>query len=345
MKRSGMLMPVTLVLLVFFLIQGGLGTSKSTPRLEGAGSTFVDPMMQEWADVYRKLYNVEVNYQAKGSGAGIRMPIDREVDFGCSDAPLSEEQLATAASAGGEVLHIPVCMGAIVMAYNLPGISDLTLSGQVLMEIYLGKIKCWDHQAIAKLNPNVKLPHTGISAACRSDSSGSTYILTDYFTKIDKKAWWPGKGTTIQLPGMIASQGTSAVAAYVKQTSGAIGYIELIYALKSKINFAKMINAKGNPIKADIKSVMAAAVGASIPDDLRFSITNASGPDSYPISGTVWALVYVNQPGDKVKHLTDFLTWVTHDGQKECEKLEYAPLLPALVKKIEAKLATIQRGK
>jgi phosphate transport system substrate-binding protein len=342
MKRSWMLM---LGMLMVLAVVGCWGSAKNAPRLEGAGSTFVDPMMQVWAEAYNKQKNVQVNYQAKGSGAGINHMTAKDVDFGCSDAPLNDEQLAKASKAGGEVLHIPLCMGGIVPAYNLPGINDLTFSGKVLMDIYLGKIRNWNDKAIAKDNPGVKLPDKEIAVAFRSDSSGSTYILTDFFTKIDEQAWTPGKSTAIKFPVGTGAKGTDAVAGFVKQNEGAIGYVELIYALKSNISYGKVINKDGNAIKADLKSVTAAAAGAEIPEDLRYSITNAPGKDAYPIAGTVWALVYANQPADKAKLLSDFLTWVTHDGQKECEKLHYASLPPALVKKIEAKLAKIQASK
>jgi phosphate transport system substrate-binding protein len=344
MKRSWMLQLGMLVILASAGV-GCWGTGKNPPRLEGAGSTFVDPMMQVWSAAYNKEKNVQVNYQAKGSGAGIHMMTDKEVDFGCSDAPLNEEQLAKATAAGGEALHIPLCMGGIVPAYNLPGISDLTFSGKVLMNIYLGNITRWNDKEIATLNPDVKLPDKEIAVAFRSDSSGSTYILTDYFTKIDEQAWKPGRSTAIKFQVGTGAKGTDAVAGFVKNNEGAIGYVELIYALTNKITYGKVINADGKAIKADMKSVTAAAAGAKIPDDLRYSITNASGPDAYPIAGTVWALVYVNQPADKAKPLTEFLTWITHDGQKHCEKLHYASLPPVLVKKIEAKLAKIQAAK
>src|SRR5262249_47578678 len=162
-------------------------------HLEGAGSTFVDPMMQEWAQIYNKEKNVQVNYQSKGSGAGINMMTEKEVDFGCSDAPLNEEQLAKAKEKNGDVIHVPLCMGGIVPAYNLPGNPDVKFSGQVLIDIYLGKITSWDHEDLKKINEGVNLPKEKISVAFRSDSSGSTYILTDFFTKVNSSAWTPGK--------------------------------------------------------------------------------------------------------------------------------------------------------
>jgi phosphate transport system substrate-binding protein len=338
MKRSWMLV---LGMLVILITAGCWGSGKNLPRLQGAGSSFVDPMMQEWAAIYKKEKNVEVNYQSKGSASGISMMTGKEVEFGCSDAPLDEEQLAKAKSAGGDVVHIPLCMGGIVPAYNLPGVSDLVFSGPVLMDIYLGKIKRWNDEALVKLNPEQKLPDKEIAVAFRSDGSGSTYILTDYFTKIDKEAWTPGRSTNVKFPVGTGAKNNAGVAGFVKKTEGSIGYVELIYALKEKITYGSMLNKSGKPIKADMKSVTAAAATAEIPDDLRYSITNAPGAEAYPIAGTVWALVYVKQPAQKSKLLTDFLTWVTHDGQKYCENLHYAPLPEALVKRIDAKLKMI----
>jgi phosphate transport system substrate-binding protein len=273
------------------------------------------------------------------------MMTKKEVDFGCSDAPLNEEQLKTAEESGGEVVHIPLCMGAIVPAYNLPDAPELVFSGPVLMNIYLGKIKKWNDPALVKLNPGKNLPKLDISVAYRSDSSGSTYILTDYFMKIDDQAWSPRRGTSIAFPVGTGSKGTDGVAGFVKQTEGAIGYVELIYALKNKIPYGSVINAKGKAIKGDMKSVTAAAATAEIPDDLRYSITNAPGEDAYPIAGTVWAIVFTKQPAKKAEPLREFLTWITHDGQKHVEKLHYAPLPEKVVKKIDAKLAKITAGK
>jgi phosphate transport system substrate-binding protein len=328
------------------MIVFGLGCFGDRKRpLQGAGSTFVDPMMQEWASIYKKEKGVSVNYQPKGSGAGISMMTGKEVDFGCSDAPLNKEQLATAEDKGGEVLHIPLCMGAIVPAYNLKEAPDLVFSGRVLMDIYLGNITKWNDPALKKLNPMAKLPNEEISVAYRSDSSGSTYILTDYFMKIDEEAWTPKSATAIKFPVGTGSKGNDGVAGFVKQTRGAIGYVELIYALKNDISYGSVLNSKGKAIKGDMKSVTAAAATAEIPDDLRYSITNAPGKDAYPISGTVWAVVYAKQPARTAEPLREFLTWITHDGQQYTEKLHYAPLPEAVVKKIDAKLAKITSDK
>jgi phosphate transport system substrate-binding protein len=321
---------------------GGDSTKGGATRLDGAGSSFVDPMMQEWASAYNKAKGVKVNYQSKGSGAGISMMTQKEVDFGCSDAPLNKEQLAKAMDSGGEVIHIPLCMGGIVPAYNLEGLPDLVFSGQVLMDIYLGKITKWNDPAIAALNKGKKLPDEKISVCFRSDSSGSTDILTDYFTKINKEAWTPGRGTAIKFPVGTGAKGTDGVAGFVKQTGGAIGYVELIYAMKNNIPYGSVLNSKQKAIKADMTSVTAAAAAAEIPDDLRYSITNSESEDAYPISGTVWAILYTKPSGGKGKAVQEFLQWVTHDGQKLTEKLHYAALPEKVVKKIDAKLALVK---
>ena len=258
---------------------GGGGTTK---RLDGAGSSFVDPMMQEWAQIYNKEKGVQVNYQSKGSSAGIKMMTDKEVDFGCSDAPFNDEQIATCGEKNGEVLHLPLCMGAIVPAYNLDGVSDLVFDGPTLLKIFMGEIANWNDPALAKLNPKAKLPDQKISVSFRSDSSGSTYILSDYFTAIDKQAWTPGKGTALEFPVGTASKGNDGVAGFVKQTDGSIGYVELIYALKNSISYGSMVNSKGKTIKASMESVTAAAATATIPSDLRLLDRQLQGRGRLP---------------------------------------------------------------
>ncbi|MGL4554203.1 MAG: phosphate ABC transporter substrate-binding protein PstS [Gemmataceae bacterium] len=327
----------------FQLLAGmlALGCGDAKSRIEGAGSSFIDPMMQEWAGRYKKDKGVPVNYQSKGSGAGIKMMTGQEVDFGCSDAPLSDEQLESCRAAGGDVIHVPLCMGAIVPAYNLPGLPDLTFDGPALVAIFLGKITKWDDPALVKLNPGKKLPGTKITVAFRSDASGSSYILTDYFTQIDKAGWTPGKGTAPKFPHGTGAKGSDGVAGLIKGTEGTIGYVEMIYALKNDIPYGRVVNSKGKAVKAEMKSVTAAAATADIPDDLRYSIVNPPGEDAYPISGTVWAIAYVKQ-GPWGQKLKDFLWWVTHDGQALTETLHYAALPEPVVKKVEAKLGAIK---
>jgi phosphate transport system substrate-binding protein len=318
---------------------GGGGT------LQGAGSSFIDPMMQEWATAYYKAKQVKLNYQSKGSTAGIDMMTHKDVDFGCTDAPMTDEQLSKAKEAGGEVIHVPLLMGAIVPAYNLEGNPDLNFSGEVIGRIYLGKIKKWNDPAIKALNPEVDLPDLDIVPVRRSDGSGSTYILTDFLHKVLGDEWKPGVSTAIEWPAGNGQKGNDGVAGLVKRTNGAFGYIELIYALKNNISFGAVKNSKGKRIKADMKSVTAAAAAAEVPADLRYSITNAAGDDAYPISGTTWAVLYVKQPPDKAAALHDFLHWITHDGQEQIEKLHYARLPEGLVKKVDEKLALLKGGK
>lgn len=327
------------LLLLVGLVSVGCGDEKV--RLEGAGSSFVDPMMQEWAQIYKKEKGIAINYQSKGSGAGIKMMTGQEIDFGCSDAPLNDEQLNECKNVGGAVVHIPLCMGAIVPAYNLPDLPDLIFDGPTLIAIYLGKITKWNDLALAKLNPGRNLPDERITVAFRSDASGSTYILTDYFTQIDKAAWTPGKGTAPKFPIGTGAKGSDGIAGLVRGTRGTIGYVEMIYALKNNISYGRVVNSKGKAITAETKSVTAAAATVELPDDLRYSIVNAPGVEAYPISGTVWAITYVKQ-GKWGRQLKDFLWWVTHEGQKETENLHYAALPESLVKKIEAKLDSIR---
>lgn len=318
----------------------GCWGNKGPVRLQGAGSSFVDPLMQEWIEAYKG--SGEVNYQSKGSGAGIVMLTNKEVDFGCSDVPLNDEQTRQAQEKGGDVIHVPLCLGAIVPIYNLD-VPGLVFSGPVLRDIYLGKITRWNDEAIARLNPEKKdrLPDLAISVVYRADSSGSTDILTDYFSKLDKAAWPPGRGTAIAFPKGSGEKGSTALAGFVKQTKGAIGYVEITYAIKSHIPYGQMVNAAGKTVSADTKSVTAAAATADIPDDLKYSITNAPGEGAWPLAGTVWAITYVKQPARRAEPLRGFLHWVTHDGQQLAEKLHYAPLPEAIVKKIDAKLQLI----
>jgi phosphate ABC transporter phosphate-binding protein len=326
-------------------------------RLEGAGSTFINPMMQEWKDVYKKDKNIEINYQGGGSGKGITKMTTKEVDFGCTDAPLNKDQTEAAMKEGGEVVHIPLAMGAVVLAYNLGEDIDLVFDGEILTLIYLGKITDWNDDRILALQTDevkkklkdMKLP---IAPIHRSDSSGTTFIFTDYLTRVSPKMgdnqWKAGKGTVVQWPEGIgrAAAGSDGVTGEVKNNKGAICYVEVLYAKKNNIKYAALKNSKGNIIKADPKGVTAAAASTDIPDDLKYSIVNAPGEDAYPLAGTTWAVVYTKQPADKAKALADFLTWATSDeGQKLCEKLDYARLPESLLPKIQGKIKMIEAAK
>ncbi len=309
-------------------VGGGSGEAK---RLNGEGSTFVYPLMTKWASEYDKAKGVQVNYKSTGSGAGIQQMISKTEDFGCTDAPLNDEQLAKAKQEGGDVVHVPLAMGAVVPIYNLPEVKrPIRFSGKVLADIYLGNIKKWNDPALAKLNPGVELPDQDILTVHRSDGSGTTYIWTDYLSKVSDE--WKdqvGRGTSVNWPGRgVAAKGNEGVSGKVSQSGGSVGYVELIYAVQNKIGFGHVQNKQGAFPEPSLESVTAAAKGAmtNIPDDLRYSLTNASGKDSYPISGTTWAVVYVNQPPDKAPALKEFLRWVTHEGQQYTQDLTYARL-------------------
>jgi phosphate ABC transporter phosphate-binding protein len=318
-----------------------------TSRLNGAGSSFVKPMMDEWAKTYRNEKKVEVNYQSKGSSTGIEQMTNQEIDFGCSDAPMNPQQLKTAEGKGGKVVHIPLVMGAVVPVYNLPGVEKpLQFSGPVLADIFRRQITNWNDEALKKLNPGVMLPDKEIKVVHRSDGSGTNYIFTEFLSKVSP-AWEKQikYGTSVNWPeGTIGEKGNEGVSKSVKDTPGAIGYVELLYALKIGMKYGAVQNRESKFILADLQSVTAAAKGAlkDIPPDLRFSLTNASGEDAYPISGTVWAICYVKQPKDKAQPLKTFLHWVTHEGQEQAAALHYARLPQELIALIDAKLNEIQ---
>jgi phosphate transport system substrate-binding protein len=336
------------VLAAGVLVWSGCG-GPSEQRLNGGGSSFVNPIMTKWASEYQKAKGVKVNYQSMGSGAGIQQMIAKTIDFGSSDAPLNDEQLAAAKKAGGDVAHIPLVMGAVVPVYHLEGLQEsLRFSGPVLADIYLEKIKKWNHPELAKLNPGVALPDKEILTVHRSDGSGTTYIWVDYLSKISHE-WQKqvGLGTSVNWPGGVAAKGNEGVAGMVGQTPGSIGYVELIYALQNKIKFGAVENREGQFITPSLESVTAAAKSAltEIPEDLRYSLTNAPGKESYPISGTVWAVLYVDQPAHKGQAVVNFLRWVTHEGQEYAKDLDYARLPSELVKRLEIKLDQVRVGK
>jgi phosphate transport system substrate-binding protein len=324
-----------------------LGCS-SGKSIQGAGSSFVKPVMDRWVAEYTKNKGGEINYQATGSGNGIDSMIARSVHFGATDAFMTDEQLKKAREAanGGEVLHLPLVMGGIVPAYNLEGIDKpLHFTGEVLADIYMGKITKWNDPKLQALNEGAKLPAEGIAVCGRSDSSGSTNIFTDYLSKVSPEFKEKvGVGTKVDWK-VTGENGTSGVAGFLKKTANSLGYIELTYALQNKISYGAVKNQVGEFVLADLNTVKTAAENSlgTIPEDLRFSITNAPGKGAYPISGTTWAVVYVKQPKEEVaKALTEFFTWVIHDdGQKAAEKLHYAPLPAGLVTKIEASLQKI----
>ncbi len=326
-----------------------VGCGGKDKRLNAGGSTFVYPMMTTWADEYRKATGIEVNYQSIGSGGGIQQMTVKTFDFGCTDGPMNEEQLAKCRETGSEPLHVPLALGAVVATYNLPGVSEpLKFTGPVLADVFLGNIKKWNHEALRKLNPGVELPDQEIVVVHRSDGSGTTYIWVDYLAKVSPQ--WKtdvGVGTSVNWKVGIGQKGNEGVAGQVRRSPGSIGYVELEYALQNKMSVGLVKNKAGAFIKPTLQSVTAAANASltTIPEDLRYSITDAPGKESYPISGTVWAVVYDKLPAGKGQQVVDFLRWVTHEGQEHCEALNYSRLPKGLVERLEKKLDSIQVGK
>ena len=311
--------------------------------LTGAGATFPYPIYTKWFADYKKVDpSASFNYQAIGSGGGQKQILEGTVDFGASDGPMSDESLA---KAPGKILHVPTVAGAVAITYNLPGVNSLKLDGPTLADIYLGKITKWNDPAIAKLNGGEKLPATPIAVAHRADGSGTSYIFTDYLSSVSPE--WKSKvgaQTTVKWPAGIGGKGNDGVAGLVKQANGAIGYVELIYALQIKLTMAELKNAEGVFVKPSLDGITAAMQTATIPDDFRFSMVNAPGKDSYPISGATWLLVYQQQKdAAKGKALVSFLKWALTDGEKEVTALDYAPLPDAVQKKVLAEIDTIKQ--
>jgi phosphate transport system substrate-binding protein len=307
--------------------------------LLGAGSTFVNPLFSKLFYQYNQITGLKVNYQSIGSGGGILQLTNKTVDFGDSDAPLNDDQKN---KIGVPVLHIPMCSGAVVITYNLPGLKDtLKLTPAIVADIYLGKIKNWNDAQIAKVNPGVKLPNTSVIIAHRSDGSGTTNIFTTYLSQVSPE--WStkvGKGSSINWPAGIGGKGSEGVAGLVKQTPGGIGYVELAYAMQNKMAFAKMQNKAGKFITPTVTSTSAAG-NIQIPADGIVSLTNTDAPDGYPISGFTWALIYKeqnynNRSQDRATKLVKLLWWNIHDGQQYCEGLTYAPLSQAAVSVAES---------
>jgi len=305
----------------------GLSANASAQMMiNGAGATFPYPIYSKWFDAYTKVDpSVRFNYQSIGSGGGQKQILSQTVDFGASDGPMSDENLA---KAPGKILHIPTVAGAVVISYNLPGSPKLKLDGDTIAGMYLGQIKKWNDPKLAALNPGVKLPDQDIVVVHRSDGSGTTFIFTDYLSKVSSE--WKskvGNNTSVNWPAGIGGKGNEGVSGQIKQTPGAIGYVELIYAIQNKMPDAQVKNAAGEFVEPTIESVTAALATAEIPDDFRFSMTNAPGKDAYPIAGATWLLVYQQQKDPaKGKKLVDFLKWAAKDGEKMAKNLDYAPL-------------------
>ncbi len=322
----------------------GIASAQSVD-LTGAGATFPYPIYSKWFSYYAQRTGIKINYQSIGSGGGIRQLSEQTVDFGASDGPMSDQELANAK--GGPVLHFPTVMGAVVMTYNVPGINrPLNLSGDVIADIYSGKITKWNDARIIAQNRGVSLPNSDILVVHRSDGSGTTYIFSDYLTSVSP-SWASslGRGKEIKWPVGLGGKGNEGVAGQVKQTPASIGYVELAYAKQNKLPYANVRNAAGRYVAPSIASVTAAAAGMRLPKntDYRVSMVNAPGNDSYPIASMTWILVYQNQP-DRVKgaKLVNFLRWAYKDGEKAASSLDYAPLPAPMVAQLQNRLKTIR---
>ncbi len=312
-------------------------------ELLGAGATFPYPLYTKMFDVYHKITGVKVNYQSIGSGGGQRQLLNKTVDFGASDAFMTDEQLK---NVPGEILHIPVCLGAVVPTYNLPGNPEIKFTPEILAEIFLGKIKKWNEPRLAALNPSLKSINLDIIVVHRSDGSGTTFIWTDYLSKVSKE-WREkvGAGTSVNWPTGIGGKGNEGVTGLVRQTPGSIGYVELIYALQNNLPTGLVKTKKGKFVKPSIETVSSSA-NIDLPDDTRASITDTDSPEGYPISGFTWLLVYREQNYDgrkkeRAEALVKLIWWMTHEGQKYTKPLHYAPLPSQAVLKAEKIIKSI----
>ena len=320
-------------------------TVAQAKSLNGAGGTFIAPLATKWFSVYAGLTGVQVNYQAVGSGAGINQITAGTVNFGESDAIMTAAQQTAAEAAGGPILHIPMTSGAVAVIYNLTGINSGTikLTGDVLAKIYLKTITTWNDPQITALNPGVNLPNTPIAVVHRSDGSGTTYIFTNYLSKVN--ADWStkvGHATSVNWPGDIGAEKSAGVAGSVQQTPGAIGYVELAYAIQNNLPWVLLKNAAGNYEAPSLAGTTAASQGITLPDDMKIMITNSSNPDAYPICGFTWVLAYQHQT-DQANGLAlvNMLWWAIHDGQQYGTALDYAALSSAAVTKAEQEILSI----
>jgi phosphate transport system substrate-binding protein len=317
-------------------------------RLTGAGATFPNPIYTKWFDAYSKKTGIQINYQSIGSGGGIRQFTEGTVDFGATDGPMNESQIQ---AVNGNVLHVPAVLGAVVVTYNLPslGATKLKFDGNALTDIFMGRITKWNDPKLAAINPGVKLPDLDLIVVHRSDGSGTTYVFTDYLNKFSRE--WKDKvgyATSVNWPVGLGGKGNEGVTQQVKQVEGALGYVELIYALSNRLPHAEIKNASGNYIDPSLETVTAAAAGMKLPKDtdFRVSITNAPGAEAYPIASFTWLLVKKdNKDPAKAKLIRDFLTWmITPEAQKMASELHYSPLPAPVVSLIQARLPTLKAG-
>ena len=340
------LLIAVLPLLPFALVAcngSGPGTAGDV-RLQGAGASFPNPIYQKWFSEYNKITpSAKFDYQSIGSGGGIKQITSRTIDFGGSDAPMKDDDLK---AAPGAILHIPTVIGGVVVTYNLPEVqAELKLTTAAVAGIFLGQVKKWNDPAIASANAGVSLPAKDITVVHRSDGSGTSFVWTDYLSKVSPE--WKekvGVGTSVNWPVGVGAKGNEGVTGQVKQTPYSVGYVELIYAEQNKLPYGSIQNSAGEFVKPSLDSITAAASGAAatIPDDLRVSITNATGAGAYPIASFTYLLVYQDQAdGVKGKELVNFLWWATHEGQQLAKTMGYSPLPAEVVTKAEGKIKAI----
>lgn len=342
---------LAVVVLISVWIQAGCFSGRhnrgDSIKIQGAGSTFVNPLMQKWVHEFGNYDTaVKIDYQSIGSGGGIKQLKERTIQFGATDVAMSLEDMR---SAPGEIIHIPIILGAVVLTYNLPGVqTTLRFSPETIVDIFLGKITRWDDERIRNDNPGVELPAVDLTVVHRSDGSGTSAVFTNYLSKISPE--WKervGEGTSPSFPVGLGGKGNEGVTGQIKQTPNTIGYVELAYAVKNKLPVAELRNRAGNFVSPTFSSVTSAAAEAiaETPDDLRVSITNASGPDAYPIASYVFVLVYKehDQP-NLAKALVDFLVWGLNDGQKHAQPLYYSPLPEEMVKRATRRIGEITTG-
>jgi phosphate transport system substrate-binding protein len=335
-------------------LASGCGGCSRSPRVNAGGATFVDPIMQRWSGEYKRLRDVEIDYVKSGSGQGVQQMTARTIDFGCTDAPMKKGQLDEAKAKGGEVVHVPLVMGAVAVVYNLPEVqSPLKLTGPVIADIYLGKVAKWDDPAIAGLNPGVALPDRDITPVYRAEASGTSNIFTEYLSKTSPEfkarvgattdpKWPEGRGT--------GQKGNDGVAGHVKNNPGTIGYVESLYAKRNGLPTALVRNRAGEFLAPETDAVTAAAAEAMREKpaeepyslhELTYSLTDAAGAKSYPVCGISYAVLYTRQPKDKGPVIVEFLKWATTDGQQFAKELEYAPLPDDLRKKVQERLGQV----
>jgi len=311
--------------------------------VNGAGATFPFPIYSKWFYEYNKETGTQINYQSIGSGGGIQQLTAGTVEFGASDAPMTDEQIGKVSNG---VLHFPTVAGAVVLAYNVPGVSGgLKLTSQIISDIYMGVITKWNDSAIAEINSGKELPDLNITVAHRSDGSGTSNIFTSYLTKVSSKwASQVGFGTSVKWPVGVGGKGNEGVAGLITQIPGTIGYVELAYAVKNKLTYANVKNKSGNFVEPSLASTTAAAEGSlkKMPSDFRIMITNSSGANAYPICGFTWLLIHKKYGGDNGKAIVDFLKWYLSKGEDMASELLYAPLPESLVKKVEAQIKSVK---